>query len=99
MRLVSGVRRQKFRRFVNDHVIHATLHRAKKVMVKVWHVDSLVNDQVERPPCLWVSVSYHSTYSLVGLTPERLVVSYDCHWSVVVEDDKSMPAYYAGIGM
>jgi hypothetical protein len=68
------------------------LHRAKKVMVKVWYVDSLVNDQVERPPCLWVSVSYHATYGLVGLASKRLVISYNGHWSSVVKNDKGMPA-------
>ena len=92
MHLVSRLCCQKFWRLVNNYVIHATLHRAKKVIVKVWHVDSLVNDQVERPPCLWVSVSYHPTYSLVSLTSKGLVVSYDCHWSIVVKDNKSMPA-------
>ena len=65
MHLVSHLCRQKFWRLVNNYVIHTTLHRAKKVMVKVWYVDSLVNDQVERPPCLRVSVSYHTTYGLV----------------------------------
>ena len=67
MRLVSQLCRQKFWRLVNDYVIHATLHRAKKVMVKVWYVDSLMNDQVERPPCPWVSVGYHATYGLISL--------------------------------
>ncbi len=43
MRLVSGVSRQKFGQAVNGHVIHTTLHWAKKVMVKVWDVDGLVD--------------------------------------------------------
>jgi hypothetical protein len=49
MRLVSGFDRQKFWRLVKDHIIHATLHGAKKVMVKMRHVDSLIDNQVERP--------------------------------------------------
>ena len=84
MRLVSGFDRQKFWRLVNDHVIHATLHRAKQVMVEVRDVDGLVQHQVERPPSLRVSVSNHATYSLVSLAAKRLVVSNNGHWSVVV---------------
>ena len=53
-------------------------------MVQVWHVDSLMNDQVERPPSLRVSVSNHATYGLVSLAAKRLVVSNNGHWSVVV---------------
>jgi hypothetical protein len=52
MHLVSGVSRQKFWQVVNGHVIHTTLHRAKKVMAKVWDVDGLVDNQVEHPPSL-----------------------------------------------
>ncbi len=52
MCLVSGVRHQKFRQVVNGHVIHMTLHRAKKVMVKVWDVDDLVDNLVEHHPVL-----------------------------------------------
>jgi hypothetical protein len=36
-------------------------------MVKVWGVDSLIDNQVERPPGLWVIIGNHNTHSLVGL--------------------------------
>jgi hypothetical protein len=61
-------------------------------MVEVWHVDCLVNDQVEHPPCLWVSVSNHSAHGLVGLASKRLIISHDGHWSIVVQDNKGMLA-------
>ena len=50
MCLVSGVRHHKFGCFVNGHDIHAALHRAKQVMVKMGNVDGLVYQQKERPP-------------------------------------------------
>ena len=77
MCLVSGVRHQKFRQVVNGHVIHMTLHRAKKVMVKVWDVDGLVDNQVECPPGLWVIISNHTTHSLISFTSEGLVIAHN----------------------
>ncbi len=68
MRLVSRVSCQKIGQVVNDHVIHMTLHWAKKVMVKVWDVDGLIDDQVERPPGLWVIIGNYTTHGLVGFS-------------------------------
>jgi hypothetical protein len=68
------------------------LHRAKKVMVKVWDVDCLVDDQVERPPCRGVSVSNHTTHGPISLASERLVISHDGHRSIVVQNKTGMPA-------
>ena len=45
MRMVSGVIHQKFRCLVNGHVIHAALHGAKQVVIKVWYVNGLVYQQ------------------------------------------------------
>ena len=45
MSVVSGVQCQKFRNIVHDHVINTALHRAKQVMIKVWHADCLVEYQ------------------------------------------------------
>ena len=84
MRLVSGVRCQKFWQVVNDHVIHATLHRAKQVMVKVWNVDCLMNDKVERPPRLRVIIGNHATHSGIGLCAEGLIIAHYVHRSLVV---------------
>jgi hypothetical protein len=77
MRLVSGVSRQKFWQVVDGHIIHTTLHQAKKVMVKVWDVDGLVDNQVERPPGLWVIISNHTTHSLVSLTSKGIVIAHN----------------------
>jgi hypothetical protein len=63
MRLVSGVSYQKFWQVINGLVIHTTLHWAKKVMVKVRDVDGLVDNQVERPPGLWVIIGDHTSHS------------------------------------
>ena len=61
-------------------------------MVKVWDVNCLVDDQVEHPPCHEVCVSNHTTYSLVSLASKRLVISHDGHRSIMVQNNKSMPA-------
>ena len=79
MRLVSRSCRQEF-----DYVIHTTLHRAKKVMVKVWDVDCLMNDQVERPPRSWVIISNHATTSGIGLCAEGLIIAHNVHRSLIV---------------
>jgi hypothetical protein len=87
MRLVSGVSRQKFRQVVNSHIIHTTLHTAKKMMLKVWDVDGLVDNQVEGPPGLWVVISNHTTHSLISLTSEGLVIAHNGYRSLVVQND------------
>jgi hypothetical protein len=87
MRLVSGVRRQNFWQVVNGHVIHTTLHRAKKVMVKVWDVDGLVDNQVEHPPGLWVIISNHTTHSLISFTYKGLVIANNRDRSLIVQND------------
>ncbi len=66
MRLVSGISCQEFGQVVNGQVIHTTLHWAKKVMVKMWDVDGLVDNQVERPPGLWVIIGNYTTHSLIS---------------------------------
>jgi hypothetical protein len=87
MRLVSGVSRQKFWQVIDSHIIHTLLHWAKKVMVKVWDVDGLVDNQVERPPNLWVIIGNHTTHSLISFTSERLVIAHNGGWLVVVQND------------
>jgi hypothetical protein len=66
MRLVSGVSCQEFGQVVNGQVIHTTLHWAKKVMVKMWDVNGLVDNQGERPPSLWVIIGNYTTHSLIS---------------------------------
>ncbi len=66
MRLVSGVSCQEFGQVVNDQVIHTTLHWAKNVMVKMWDVDGLVDNQGEHSPGLWVIIGNYTTHSLIS---------------------------------
>jgi hypothetical protein len=87
MHLVSGVSRQKFWQVINGHVIHTTLHWANKVMVKVWDVDGLVDNQVERPPGLWVIISNHTTHSLISLTSKGLVIAHNGDKLLIVQND------------
>jgi hypothetical protein len=87
MRLVSGVSCQKFGQVVNNHVIHMTLHWAKKVMVKVWDVDGLIDDQVEHPPGLRIIVGYNTTHGLVSLTSEGLIIAHNGDRSIIVQND------------
>ncbi len=62
-------------------------------MIKVWYMDSLINNQVEHPPSLWVSVSYHTTNGLVlSLGVEGFIISHDGHRSVVVQGNERMPS-------
>jgi hypothetical protein len=77
MGLVSGVSRQKFWQVVNGQVIHITLYWAKKVMVKVWDLDGLVDNQVECPPGLWVIINNHTTHTPISLTSEGLVIAHN----------------------
>jgi hypothetical protein len=87
MHFVSGFSRQKFWQVVNGHVIHTTLHQAKMVMVKVWDVDGLVDNQVECPPGLWVIISNHTTHSLISLTSKALIIAHNRDRSLIVQND------------
>jgi hypothetical protein len=87
MRLVSGVSCQKFGQVINGHVIHTTLHRAKKVMVKMWDVDGLVDNQVEYPPGLWVIIGNYTTHSLISFTSEGLIIAHNGDRSIIVQND------------
>ncbi len=54
-----------------------TLHWTKKVMVKVWDVYGLIDDQVEHPPSLRIIVGYNTTHGLVSLTSEGLIIAHN----------------------
>jgi hypothetical protein len=64
-----------------------TLHWAKKVMVKVWDVDGLVDNQVECPPGLWVIIGNHTTHILISFTSEGLIIAFNRDRSVIVQND------------
>ncbi len=88
MRLVSGVSCQKFGQIVNSQVIHTTLHWAKKVMVKVWDMDSLIDDQVEHLPGLRIIIGYDTTHGLVSLTFKGLIIAHNRDRSIKVQSDQ-----------
>jgi hypothetical protein len=85
MRLVSGVSCQEFGQVVNNHVIHMALHLAKKVMVKMWDVDGLIDNQVEHPPGLRIIVGYNTTDGLVSLTSKLLIIAHNRDRSIIVQ--------------
>ncbi len=87
MHLVSGVSHQKFWQVVNGRAIHTTLHWAKKVIVKVWNVDGLVDNQVERLPGLWVIIGNHTTHSLISFTSEGLIIAHNGDRLLKVQND------------
>ena len=60
-------------------------------MVKVWDVDGLINDQMERPPGQGVSIRHHTTHGWVNLRSEGFVIANNGNWSVVVKGDQGMP--------
>jgi hypothetical protein len=84
MCLVSGVSCQEFGQVVNGQVIHMTLHWAKKVMVKMWDVDGLIDNQGERPPGLWVIIGNYTTLSLISFGSEGLVIAHNRDRSIIV---------------
>jgi hypothetical protein len=90
MHLVSGVSCQKFGQIVNGHVIHMTLHWAKKVMVKMWDVDGLVDNQGECPPGLWIITGNYTTHSLISFTSEGLIIAHNGDRSIVVQNDEGI---------
>ncbi len=59
----------------------------RKVMVKVWGVDGLIDDQVEHPPGLQIIVGYNTTHRLVSLTFERLIIAHNGDRSIIVQND------------
>jgi hypothetical protein len=54
MCVVSGKTSQKFQNIVDSHIIIATLHGAKQVIVKLRHVNSLVKYKVVYLPVPWM---------------------------------------------
>jgi hypothetical protein len=58
-----------------------------KVIVKMWDMDGLIDNEVECPPGPWVVIGNHFTHGLIGLTSERLVIAHNRDRLVVVQDD------------
>jgi hypothetical protein len=79
-----GSAAKKFGQVVNGQVIHTTLHWAKKVMVKMWDVDGLVDNQGEHPPGLWVIIGDYITCSLISFGSEGLVIAHHGDRSIIV---------------
>jgi hypothetical protein len=85
MRVVSGVARQKFRRFVDGHVINSTLHWAKEVVVKVWDINGLVDHYVIYFTGQWVIIGERTTNGGISFSAERRVIPLNDNWSVIVK--------------
>jgi hypothetical protein len=56
-------------------------------MVKMWDVDGLVDNQVERPPGLWVIIGTHTTHSLISFTCEGFVIAHNGDRLLIVQND------------
>ena len=63
------------------------MHWAKKVIVKVWDVDDLVDNQVECPPSLWTIIGNRTTHSLISFTSEGLIIAHNGDRLIVVQND------------
>jgi hypothetical protein len=50
-------------------------------------VDGLVDNQVERPPGLWVIIGNHTTHSLISFTFEGLIIAHSRDRLLVVLND------------
>ena len=91
MRMVSGVWHHKFRCFIHSHVIHAALHGAKQVVIKMGYMSGLMYQQQERPPVRWVSVGQSAVNRPVFRATKLGVISFDMNRSIIVLEDVSMP--------
>ncbi len=85
MRVVSGVVRQKFRRFVNGHVINSTLHWAKEVVVKVWDINGVVNHDVIHRASERVIIGKRTTNGGVSISAEGRVIPFNNNRLVIVK--------------
>jgi hypothetical protein len=56
-------------------------------MVKMWDVDGLIDNQVERPPVLWVIIGNYTTHSLIIFTSEGLIIAHNGDMSLIVQND------------
>jgi hypothetical protein len=59
----------------------------KKVIVKVWDVDGLIDDQVEHPPGLWVIIDNYTTHGLISFTAKGLIIAHNGDRSIIVQND------------
>ena len=59
----------------------------KKVTVKVWGVDGLIDDQVEHPSGLKIIIGYNTTHGLVSLTSKGLIIAHNRDRSIIVQND------------
>ncbi len=84
MHLVSGVSSQEFGQVINGQVIHTKLHWAKKVMVKMWDVDGLVDNQEDRPPGLCVIIGNYTTHSQISFGSKGMVIAHNKDRSMIV---------------
>ena len=91
MHLVSGVWHHKFWCFINGHVIHAALHGAKQVVIKMGYINGLIYQKQERPPVRWVSVGQSTRNRPVFHATKFGVVGFYMDRSIIVLEDVSVP--------
>jgi hypothetical protein len=84
MRLVCGARVQKLGRFIDDHIVNSTLHRAKEVMVKVRDMYRLMYHQVDHFTGNRVVMGNDPANGLIGFRPKGRIVTNNLDGSVIV---------------
>ncbi len=82
---------QKFRHPVDGHAINWTLHWAKKMVVKVWDMDGLVNHDVIYLAGQRVIISKCTTNNGIGFSAEEGVISFKKK-SIIIEQNKGITA-------
>ena len=88
MHVVSGVAHQKCGRIVDGRVITSTLNWAKKMVVKVWEVNGLVDHKVMHLSGLWVIISMASANGgVLGLSTEGWVIAFIHNRSVNIKEN------------
>ncbi len=90
MCVVSGVRRQKFGRIVDDHIINSTLHWAKEMVVKMWDMIGLVDHQLIYLASLRVIMSKAATNGGVGHSAKDWVIAFNNNRFIIVKNNQGI---------
>jgi hypothetical protein len=92
MCVVSGVIHQKIGHLIDSHVISSTLHWAKKMVVKMWKMNGLVDHYVVYPASLWVIISKASTNGGIVLSNKGWVIAFNNNLSVLIKKNEGITA-------
>ena len=99
MRMFSGVTRQEFWRFVDDHVINSALHRAEEMVVKMWDMNGLVHHQVVNLAGLWVIIGKGATYCGVCRRAQGRVIALDINRSFIILYNKGITTEHTSVSV